>query len=403
MDIKQKYSRFRQWQQEPFNYSLRSEEKRQCANCHQDYTGNFCPYCSQKAGLGKVTWASIAKGITVVWGMDSRSLLYSLWQLLLRPGYLIRDYINGERQVSFPPVKMLMLVAIVFGLIIHFTGIRKTPPDPHGDFEFMQRFFDWFNKNPGWGQIVKGVFLILPTWLFFRHSPRQTRHTIPEGFYIQVFMATLALISLLICALVIPTDRDTPYLILLVYYIIAYRQLFGYGWWGTIWRTMLMGLEGLFLMLYISLVLETLYGKPVFEQNSNEAITLYVGIFIINAAIVAICYYISRYTSKRAQSFSELSQPEPQDNELREDESLEEMSLSDEPQLDDFQYEMLLEEEPLEDLVLDTSLTDNPFLEETLSIDETLLDSLQDEISLEEEQPENEAADEEPQQSEPNN
>lgn len=349
MDIKQKYRRFRQWQQEPFNYSLKSEEKRQCANCHQDYTGNFCPYCSQKAGLGKVTWASIAKGITVVWGMDSRSLLYSLWQLLLRPGYLIRDYINGERQVSFPPVKMLMLVAIVFGLIIHFTGIRKTPPDPHGDFEFMQGFFDWFNKNPGWGQILKGLFLILPTWLFFRHSPRQTRHTIPEGFYIQVFMATLALIVMLICAIIIPTNIDLPYLVILIVFIIAYRQLFGYGWWGTTWRTMLMGAEGFFLMLYISLLLENFYGKPLLGNNYQEIAVLAIFTLTVNVALVAAIYYLSRHASTISQMILKWIKPKPQEYELRPDEPQEEMPLIDELEPEDYQDLFWQEDDPLQD------------------------------------------------------
>ena len=54
----------------------------------------------------------------MLWGMDSRSLPYTLWQLLLRPGYLIGDYISGRRQVSFPPIKMLAIVAL-FALIIN--------------------------------------------------------------------------------------------------------------------------------------------------------------------------------------------------------------------------------------------------------------------------------------------
>ena len=197
IDIKQQYRRFRQWQREPFQYEFKSEEQQHCANCHRDYTGNFCPYCSQKAGLGKVTWASVAKGISLVWGMDSRSLLHSLLQLLLRPGYLISDYINGERQSSFPPVKMLLLVAIVYGLIIHYTGLRRVPSDPDNDFEFIREFAIWFKNNPGWGQMIKCAFLILPTWVFFHYSPRNTRHTLPEGFYIQVFMTTLVLLIMI--------------------------------------------------------------------------------------------------------------------------------------------------------------------------------------------------------------
>ena len=52
--------------------------------------------------------------------MDSRSLLFTLVQLLQRTGYLISDYISGKRQASFPPVKMLLIVAIAQLLAYNF-------------------------------------------------------------------------------------------------------------------------------------------------------------------------------------------------------------------------------------------------------------------------------------------
>ena len=317
IDIKQQYKRFRRWQQEPFNYELKSKEQQHCANCHQDYTGNYCPYCSQKAGMGKVTWASVAKSISLIWGMDSRSLLYSLLQLLLRPGYLISDYINGERQASFPPVKMLLLVAIVYEIIIHWAGVREVPSDPDGSYELMRGFAIWFNNNPGWGQMVKCLFLIPFTWLFFRYAPRHTHHTLAEGFYIQVFMTTLVLI------IMIATDKflgDWFYLIILVYYTIAYHQLFGYGWWGSIWRTVLTGFEGFCLMLFVAITLDSFYGKSMFK-NTIDVIEGLVIPFIVNAAVVTAGYYINRYTSLRAAKQVKASLPEPQDNELLEDEA----------------------------------------------------------------------------------
>jgi len=54
--------------------------------------------------------------------MGNRSLLYSLWQLIWRPGYFISDYINGKRQVSFPPVKMLVLMGVASVLMDKITG-----------------------------------------------------------------------------------------------------------------------------------------------------------------------------------------------------------------------------------------------------------------------------------------
>ena len=79
---------------------------------------------------------------------------------------------------------------------------------------------------------ISSVFL-LPTWLLYRNAPKHRKHTLPEGFFIQVFMATLFTIIGIITML-----SHSLYVLLLwgFYYLIAYRQLFGYSWWGTFWR-----------------------------------------------------------------------------------------------------------------------------------------------------------------------
>ena len=115
VNIREKYRRFREWQVNPFDYEMPDETHR-CENCGYDFTGNYCPRCSQKAGLGAMTWRSVRESVMEIWGVGTRSMTYSLWQLFTRPGYLIRDYVTGKRQVSFPPVKMLLIVALILTL-----------------------------------------------------------------------------------------------------------------------------------------------------------------------------------------------------------------------------------------------------------------------------------------------
>ena len=114
--LKEKYQRFRQWQENPFDYHD-SHEHHGCCNCGAESENNYCPRCGRKAVYGPITWRSVWQGIMDVWGVGTRSLPFTLWQLLWRPGYLMRDYISGKRQVSFPPVKMLVIVGI-FAVII---------------------------------------------------------------------------------------------------------------------------------------------------------------------------------------------------------------------------------------------------------------------------------------------
>ena len=127
MDLKQRWREFRAWQQEPIRYDDESQATQHCVNCGKDYSGSYCPRCGQKAGVGRVNWGTVKNGVMLIWGMDSRSLPYTLLQLVLRPGYLISDYISGKRQVSFPPVKMLLLVAIAY-MVFNSLGELIWPP-----------------------------------------------------------------------------------------------------------------------------------------------------------------------------------------------------------------------------------------------------------------------------------
>ena len=83
MDIKAAYRRFRQWQLDPFDNEFATQDSNHCCNCGHDFVGNFCPYCSQKSGLGRITWRSVWHSFAEVWGMHSRSLPFTLLQLFM--------------------------------------------------------------------------------------------------------------------------------------------------------------------------------------------------------------------------------------------------------------------------------------------------------------------------------
>jgi hypothetical protein len=251
--IKKYYERFKRWQQSPTDYEFASNEVQHCHNCGHDFTGNYCPYCSQKAGLDRINWHSVRQSMMDVWGLGTRSLLNSIWQLLLRPGYLISDYISGKRQMCFPPVKMLFILAVAYVLLFNWLfpnfealGYAVDAKDMGfkvGDdmANMFKPFYDWYETHFSWAMLILSFIAIFPTWIMFRYSPRHTRHTLPESFFIQVLFADLQVV---ICILLIPcwfflgqwTIISISSLILMLYYIVGYMQLFGYNLWGTLWR-----------------------------------------------------------------------------------------------------------------------------------------------------------------------
>lgn len=252
------YRRFRAWQKQPFNYSLRSYERVTCQNCGNKFLGNFCPVCGQKAGIGKIGWNSVRQGIMILWGLDNRSFTYTLIQLFLRPGYLISDYINGRRQVSFPPVKTLFFTALAVMLVskaVEYLFPEVISPKEPARYDdngtlYIAKFMEWADANLGWSSLISNAFFILPTWKLFRNSPQNTRHTLPQGFFIQVFLATQSLILQAISQL---TGIWVPFFVMVLYIISTYKQLFGYRWWGTIWRTITNIIIGFSMVFLLSL------------------------------------------------------------------------------------------------------------------------------------------------------
>ena len=297
MTLKERYSRFRTWQKEPYHYSDKGMTGSHCANCNHDFTGNYCPICGQKAETGRISWQSVRKSIMLLWGMDSHSMPYTVFQLLLRPGYFIGDYINGHRQVSYPPVKMLFVIAIIYVIVKQLLGTPVEPTEEKENLRLLFAVIFWMKANPGWGMITVTIIFTIPTWFFFRFAPRHSRHTLPEGVFVQLFMSTL----MLICSLM---EQFHSFFVLLIpfYYYLTYRQLFGYRFWGTLWRLLLGLIVWILVILFIAVIIAYLSPSINLNEESGGASSLFTIILILIIPLVTLIvsgYWISKKTEKR--------------------------------------------------------------------------------------------------------
>ena len=94
---------FRQWQHRPPQLAPLSDASHQCASCGEEFQGNYCPRCGQSCQVGRFSFKKALTLFLDVWGMGNRSMFRSLRDLMLRPGYLIRDYISGMQSAYFLP------------------------------------------------------------------------------------------------------------------------------------------------------------------------------------------------------------------------------------------------------------------------------------------------------------
>ena len=110
---------FRMWQRRPYEVAPLKNEHHVCSSCKTEFTGNYCPRCGQAAEVGRFSFKKTLMLFLDVWAIGNRSMLRSLRDLMLRPGYMIRDYLSGMRSAYFPPFKMFFLLA-AFSLIVEY-------------------------------------------------------------------------------------------------------------------------------------------------------------------------------------------------------------------------------------------------------------------------------------------
>lgn len=298
--IRAYYQRFREWQQAAPHYVNRHEGAVQrCHNCGTEFADNFCPRCGQRAEVGRIGWSAIRENITLLWGLDSRSLTYTLVQLLGRPGYLVREYISGHRLVSFPPVKMLVIVTLFVVIIESVFHLENPVFDVTFNVKEADDAIAWVNAQKSWATLLFQSFLILPTWLVFRHAPAYPRHTLPEGFFLQVFLSVQSLILG-----VFGYWNGTVELVLCeVYLYITYHQLFGYGWWSTLWRVVVVVLSQVAVYLSAVAVMVYFFGFDKEDQadpHTRTAILAILAFFVVVPVVMLIvAHRIDRRTCRQ--------------------------------------------------------------------------------------------------------
>ena len=106
----------------------------ECFNCGHPFFGNekFCPECGQKNKNPKITFGSFVHEVFngfISW--DSK-FWTTFIPLLIKPGKVSRDYIDGKRQRYANPFRFYLTISVLFFLIIgatesyeKFNNLRK--------------------------------------------------------------------------------------------------------------------------------------------------------------------------------------------------------------------------------------------------------------------------------------
>jgi hypothetical protein len=107
-----------------------------CLNCDDPTPGRFCPSCGQRKVDVQVSVRALVADVVEDQFVVNRALPRTLAALLLRPGFLTAEYLQGRIVRYIPPFRLYLVASVLFFLLASFVGLqavdRITPGTDRG-------------------------------------------------------------------------------------------------------------------------------------------------------------------------------------------------------------------------------------------------------------------------------
>ncbi len=101
-------------------HDLPPGESPTCLNCGTRLRGQYCGSCGQRSRSRLISiWQLMREAFGDLFELDSR-LWKTLIPLLIRPGQLTRDYLEGRRARYMPPFRTYLVLSVVFFVVVFF-------------------------------------------------------------------------------------------------------------------------------------------------------------------------------------------------------------------------------------------------------------------------------------------
>jgi len=229
-----------------------------CINCNHAVGGRdqkYCPNCGQPTPAHRIDWHFLGHELEhSVLHMD-RGILYSLKQLMGRPGPLLRDYIEGRRGNQVKPLLLitmmsaavLLLNRLLVGTSIVDGGASEALLAGQTLPAEMQRFMDASRTVGAWIESHFAAFtlMLLPIEaLVFRVVfNRYSKLNYPEWLVITTLLTVQTFVIWTVLVLLhrwVPHTQALAGALGMIYTVVSLVQFFKQQpIWSTVWRSVL--------------------------------------------------------------------------------------------------------------------------------------------------------------------
>lgn len=139
-----------------------------CRNCDNKLTEKYCATCGQAAELKRIDGHYIIHEIEHILHFE-KGILYTIKELLIRPGKSVRRFISDDRNRLVKPIIFIVITSLVYTLINHFFHIEEG----YVKIDEVKQsttgiIIKWVQDHYGYSNIIMGIFIAFWAKIFFR-------------------------------------------------------------------------------------------------------------------------------------------------------------------------------------------------------------------------------------------
>jgi hypothetical protein len=223
-----------------------------CPNCGRPLDGSFCPGCGQKAGPLNPTLHEFFHDLTHELLHVDGKIFKSVRLLLLRPGFLSREWFEGRRARYISPIRLYLIFSVAFFAVtaigssidVNITARdreeigRELTTDPG---EVADKVGHW---------IPRAMFVLVPVFgLLVSAVTRSAGRNYPQDLYFALHTHAAIFVILALAQLVQKANRerledvaDVLAMMYIGWYLVAaVRTAYGGSWRRAVARAAIIG------------------------------------------------------------------------------------------------------------------------------------------------------------------
>ena len=163
-----------------------------CKNCKTIVEGNFCSECGQKAKTQRINYKYLQEEFKYTFFHINSGFFYTIKSLLTRPGYMIREFIEGQRIRHYKPILLLFVLAGLYGFLLHYVNLGEmiNQSELNSGPVKMGDMLTWMQSHYSLVEIIYLPIIALSSWLAFK----SWGYNFMEHVILNAYVASLRLI-----------------------------------------------------------------------------------------------------------------------------------------------------------------------------------------------------------------